>query len=563
MKNYKKVLILFLGISLFLSCDGFLPESKLDGDLRDDQASVSYGRLKDQGMSAYDQIPMGYDRVSGAMLASATDEADYAIPGSDIEKFNNGSWSAFSNPDDAWETNYRGIRLANLFLVNSTDYKHIIVRDTTKQTAKDTYKEQCDDLEWLRNESYILRAYFYFELIKRYGGVPLIEEAYKIEDQINIPRSSYDSVVNYILEQIEQAMPHLQEDWRSYKATFFGRINKGMAMALKSRVLLYWASPLNNPQNDKTRWEDAAKAAHDLISYGKYSLETSGYGNLFIGAKAHQSSEVIFARMTGNNNNPEVKNYPISTDGGSTGNCPSGNLVDAYEYKDGRLFSWETLPLGSDPYENRDPRLTASIVVNNSNWNNRTIECWKGGKDGEERKQSSTTGYYLKKFLTDKLDLSLNHDATHSWILFRYGEALLNYAEAMNEAYGPDVDFFGDGKTARWAVNQIRDRQGVKMPPVVASNYEEMKQKIKHERRIELAFEEHRHWDIRRWGFTDAQKALGSPVMGVKITKEDDIFSYTPVEVDKRIFSNKMLLYPIPQSEVLLSEGVLTQNPEW
>lgn len=562
MKNYKTIIIL-LGICLVTACDDFLPESKLDNDLREDQASVSYGRLKDQGMSAYEQIPLGYDRVSGAMLASATDEADYAIPGSDIEKFNNGSWSAISNPDDVWEANYRGIRLANLFLENSEDYRHIIVRDTTKQTGKNTYKEQCDDLEWLRNESYILRAYFYFELIKRYGGVPLIKEAYKREDQINVPRSSYDAVVTYILEQIELAMPNLQEDWRTYKATFFGRIDKGMAMALKSRVLLYWASPLNNPENDKHRWEMAAKAAHDLIVYGKYSLETSGYGNLFIGARAHQSSETIFARMTGSNNAPETKNYPIGTDGGATGNCPSGNLVDAYEYINGTPFDWATLTPGVSPYDNRDPRLAASIVVNNSSWNDRTIECWQGGKDGRGSMQSTTTGYYLKKFLTDKLDLSLGQKAIHSWILFRYGEILLNYAEAMNEAYGPDVDFFGDGRTARWAINQIRDRTGVKMPPVAATDYEQMKVKIKHERRIELAFEEHRQWDVRRWGSVDAQAVLGTPLLGIEILKENNTFIYTPVEVDKRVFSNKMLLYPLPHSEVLLSGRILTQNPEW
>lgn len=562
MKNNRTIIIL-LGICLFTACKDFLPESKLDNDLREDQASVSYGRLRDQGMAPYEQIPSGYDRISGAMLASATDEADYAIPGSDIEKFNNGSWSAISNPDDVWETNYRGIRWANLFLENSEDYRHIIVRDTTKQTGKNTYKEQCDDLEWLRNESYVLRAYFYFELIKRYGGVPLIKEVYKPEDQINIPRSSYDAVVTYILEQIELAMPNLQEDWRTYKVTSFGRIDKGMAMALKSRVLLYWASPLNNPENDKHRWEMAAKAAHDLIEYGKYSLETLGYGELFVGARAHQSPETIFARMTGNNNAPEAKNYPIATDGGSTGNCPSGNLVDAYEYKDGTPFSWVTLSPGVNPYDNRDSRLTASIVVNNSEWNNRTIECWQGGKDGKGSMQSSTTGYYLKKFLTDKLDLSLGQKSIHSWILFRYGEILLNYAEAMNEAYGPDVDFFGDGRTARWAINQIRDRQGVKMPPVVATDYEQMKAKIKHERRIELAFEEHRQWDVRRWGAVDAQAALGNPLQGIDIIKENDSFIYTAIEVEKRVFSNKMLLYPLPQSEVLLSGGVLTQNSEW
>lgn len=508
----------------------------------------------------YNYLPEGYDRVSDAMLASACDEADYAIPGSEIKRFNDGSWNAIVNPDDVWAYNYRGIRLANLYLKNSTDYRQSTLRDTSSAANRTTYLNGCKDLEWLRNEAMVLRAYFYFELIKRYGGVPLITEAYSVEEKINEPRSSYDAVVAYILEQMETAIPNLQENWTTYQATAFGRVTKGMAMALKSRVLLYWASPLNNPTNDLVRWQKAAAAAHDVITYGKYSLQ-SNYGSLFIGALAHTSTESIFAYATGTSNSPEIINYPISTNGGSTGNCPSGNLVDAYEYKTGDPFSWETLASGANPYANRDPRLTYSVVVNNSNWTNRTIECWVGGKDGEGTAQATTTGYYLKKFLTDKLDLSLNKTTVHSWILFRYGEILLNYAESMNEAYGPDVDFFGDGFTARWAINKIRTR--ATMPAVVATNYQGMKDKIKHERRIELAFEEHRQWDVRRWGLADARTAFGETINGIHIIKTESDFIYEPIGVANRVFKDNMLLYPIPQSEILLSNGIIVQNPEY
>lgn len=560
----KKYIIPFITIIwVFYSCESFLPESKLDADLTEAQASVSYSRLRDQGLAIFGQIPQGYDQIDGAMLASATDESDYAVLNSEIDRFNNGSWSQYNNPDDQWNTNYRGVRLANLFLKNSTGYEHIIFRDTTKQTQKNSYYEQCADLEWLRNEANVLKAYFYFELIKRYGGVPLIKDVVMPEDQVNIPRSSYDEVMEYIIELIDGAIPNLQTDWRSYKSTSFGRVDKGMAMALKARALLYWASPLNNLTNDKSRWEAAAKAAHDLIIYGKYSLETSGYSALFLGAKSHQSSETIFARMTGSNNAPEAKNFPVATDGGSTGNCPSGNLVDAYEMKDGTQFSWAKLAPGENPYANRDPRLTASVVVNNSSWTGRTIECWHGGKDEVGIKQNTSTGYYLKKFMNGNLNLALNQTAVHSWILFRYGEVLLNYAEAMNEAYGADIDHFGDARTARWAVNQVRTRKGVEMPAVIAHNTQEMRDRIKHERRIELAFEDHRQWDLRRWGDNDAQAALNTPLMGVKVVKENNTMIYTLFEVEKRYFTPKMLLYPIPQSEILLSKGVLTQNQDW
>lgn len=561
MKKNIKISFTVLLFALILSaCDGLIPDSKIDTLLRDDQASVSYDRLKSQGISMYDYIPEGYDRISGAMFASACDEADFAIPGSSISRFVDGSWNAIVNPDDVWASKYRGIRMANLFLENSTDYQTIILRDTANSVGAANYQLWKADIEYLRNEAMVIKAYCYFELIKRYGGVPLITEAVSVSDDVNLPRSSYDEVVVYILQQLNSAIPNLQENWSSYQATSFGRISKGMAMALKSRVLLYWASPLNNPNNNLDRWKQAAQAAHDVITYGKYSLE-SNYGSLFVGDKAHKSNESIFAYATGSNNTPEKTNYPISTNSGSTGNCPSGNLVDDYEYKTGEPFSWTTLAPGADPYANRDPRLTYSVVVNNSTWTNRTIECWVGGKDGEGTRQTSTTGYYLKKFLTDKLDLSTNKTAVHSWILFRYGEILLNYAEAMNEAYGPDTDFFGDGYTARWAINQIRTR--ATMPAVVAANTQEMRAKIKHERRIELAFEEHRQWDVRRWGINDAKAALGATIKGIRITKTESGFTYVPVTVGNRVFNDYNILYPIPQSEILLSNGVLTQNPQY
>jgi starch-binding outer membrane protein, SusD/RagB family len=562
MKNHiRAFVLLIIGCAMCITaCEDFIPDSRLDTDFREDQASITYARLKGQGMAVYNFLPKGFDWLSNAMLASASDEAEYAIPGSHIERFRLGSWDAIFNPDNAWSYYYRGIRLANLFLKNSTDYAAIIVRDTTTQVGKDNYIQQVNDLKWLRNEARVLRAYYYFELIKRYGGVPLITEAYDPDINEIKPRSTFDAVVSFIIDQINLTIPELQADWNAYEATSFGRVNAGMAMALKSRVLLYWASPLNNPANNASRWQQAAQASHDVITYGRYSLAPN-YRNLFLGALSHQSPESIFAYMTGDSNEPESINYPISTDGGATGNCPTGNLVDAYENANGTPFNWQALAPGANPYANRDSRLDATIVVNNAAWNGRTIECWVGGRDGEGVVQASPTGYYLKKFLADNLNLALNQTTVHSWILFRYGEILLNYAEAMNEAYGPDATPFSDGRSARWAVNQVRSR--AQMPEVVAVNTAEMRNRIKHERRIELAFEEHRIWDVRRWGLNDAKAALGAPIRGVRIVRTGTEFSYSTFEVGKSVFTDNMILYPIPQSEILLSNGAINQNPQW
>ena len=551
-----------LAVLSMSACEGLLPDNKVDLDLTDKNASQAYTNLKSQGMMLYDYLPTGYNRIDGAMLAAATDEADHAPIGSDIEKFQLGTWNAVTNPDNNWSDCYRAIRLSALFLQNSENYETIILRDTSTASKLNTYKTQCADLKALRAEARILNAYMYFELLKRFGGVPLIDKLYSLESHPDMERSTYDQVVTHIVGEIDDVLDNdeLEDDWYAYDQKQYGRFTQGAALALKSRILLYRASPQNNPSGDTERWKEAAQAAHDLIELSKYTLE-GNYGNLFSGTTSHQSKEVILAYMTGANNTPETDNYPISTNGGKTGTCPSANLVDAYENADGTPFDWNSLTPGDDPYAGRDPRLQYSIVVNDSHWNGRTMQCYDGGADGSGVMQATTTGYYLKKFLTDGLDLEKNQTSVHSWILFRYAEILLNYAEAMNEAYGPDTDPFGDGKTARWAVNEVRGRVG--MPPVTASDETEMRNRIKHERRIELAFEDHRFWDVRRWGKADAESALGVPVKGVSITKTETGFTYATKIVGTRTFQEKMMLYPIPQSEILRSAGKIEQNPGW
>ena len=551
-----------LAVLSMSACEGLLPDNKVDLDLTDKNASQAYTNLKSQGMMLYDYLPTGYNRIDGAMLAAATDEADHAPIGSDIEKFQLGTWNAVTNPDNNWSDCYRAIRLSALFLQNSENYETIILRDTSTASKLNTYKTQCADLKALRAEARILNAYMYFELLKRFGGVPLIDKLYSLESHPDMERSTYDQVVTHIVGEIDDVLDNdeLEDDWYAYDQKQYGRFTQGAALALKSRILLYRASPQNNPSGDTERWKEAAQAAHDLIELSKYTLE-GNYGNLFSGTTSHQSKEVILAYMTGANNTPETDNYPISTNGGKTGTCPSANLVDAYENADGTPFDWNSLTPGDDPYAGRDPRLQYSIVVNDSQWNGRTMQCYDGGADGSGVMQATTTGYYLKKFLTDGLDLEKNQTSVHSWILFRYAEILLNYAEAMNEAYGPDTDPFGDGKTARWAVNEVRGRVG--MPPVTASDETEMRNRIKHERRIELAFEDHRFWDVRRWGKADAESALGVPVKGVSVTKTETGFTYATKIVGTRTFQEKMMLYPIPQSEILRSAGKIEQNPGW
>lgn len=559
MKMYKYISIL-CAAAFLASCDGFIPETKVDTETKEDLVANNYANLYEQGMHVYDYLPEGYSRIDGAMLAAATDEADHALAGSTIESFQLGSFNSISNPDDIWETAYRGIRRAQQFLADSENYEEIILRDTSTTALKQTYEQWCADLKNLRAENNVMIAYIYFELLKRYGGVPVVNRILSMEDEPLMLRNSYDDVVDEIVRRIDAALPDLRPSWKDYDQAQFGRLEIGSALAIKSRALLYAASPAYNLSNDIQKWADAADAAKAVIDLNRYSL-AEDYRSMFLGLAGHQNSECILPYMTGDNNAPETANYPITTNGGSSGTCPSANLVDEYEFADGTPFDWSLVAPGENPYVNRDPRLQQTIVVNGSEWNGRIMDTSVEGRDGLSVPNGTTTGYYLKKFLTDNLDLELDQTAIHSWPLFRYAEILLNYAEAMNEAYGPDTDFYGTGMTARWAVNLVRARSS--MPPVEAVTQIEMREKIRHERRIELAFEEHRFWDVRRWGLETAKDALGTPLKGVRITSESGSLKYETFNVENRTFTDNMIYYPIPESEILNSDGMIAQNPGW
>lgn len=548
----RNILLIISVPFLFMACEKAL-DNRLDTNLTPDQVFVNYDRIKSFGLGIYNYLPGGYNRINNAFLAGATDDAEHTYVGSSIQDFNFGFWSPFSNPEASYTNFYDGVRSANLFLEKTTQYKDVIARDTFTVDGKKVYNRNVDDLGWLRQEVRFMRAYIYFELIKRYGGVPLVTKTLQLTEGNDIPRTSYNDMVQFISNECDAVKDSVRIEWLGYSDNETGRITKGTVLALKSRLLLYAASPLNNPDNNLQKWEDAAKAAQDVIAMNKYSL-FNNYQNLFLTPNSFRSAEVILSRRYGNINYVERENFPIGTPGGQSGTTPSQNLVDSYD----QLPGWDA----SKPYENRDPRLQASVVVNMSNWNNRLIEAYIGGKDGKGVERATRTGYYLKKFLSNPLDLINNQTTVHAWILFRYAEILLNYAESMNEAFGPDADPQGYGLTARQAVNKVRARPGVNMPEVEAVTKDEMRDKVRQERRVELAFEEHRFWDVRRWKI--AESTLGAPLKGMEITMNaDSTFSYSPIEVEKRVFDAKMYLYPIPQEEINKSAGVIKQNPGW
>lgn len=537
------------------SCEDFL-DTSLDTNQTNKTLATNRSSIWAFANAFYAPVHYGYSAIDGNLFASASDEAQQASASSDVIYFNKGMINANINPLSYHYTNcYEGIRAANYFLDYVADGKGQALLELNRNlvTDADNYKRDLQSLNWYIAEAHIAKAYYYSELIKMYGGMPIVEKTMSQSGGEMVSRSSYEECVEYIVNEIDTWKGKLALNWNDF-ADREGRFTLGAALAIKARVLLYAASPLHNPTDDNAKWVRAAQAANDFLTCGdiSYSLDAS-YGNYFKGATSLTSPETIYLVRREASNNLEKANYPIATPGGKSGVCPTENLVSQYEYIG--------VPDASDPYANRDPRLSASIVTNGSLWNGRTIAEAAGEADDMAQANASPTGYYLKKFLTDELNLIQGQTAQHNWVAFRYAEILLNYAEAMNEAYGPNVVPQGYGMSAKEALQQVRDRASVSLPAINASSIETFRKAVKHERQIELAFEDHRYWDLLRW--KDAMTVLNNPVCGVKVTRSGEGYAYSVVEVAPRFFAEKNYYLPLMRSEIENSNGTLTQNPKY
>lgn len=555
-KNIPYMALLAGGLALTAGCGKDFLDTKIDTNATPSTIITDRATLYTFGNAFYASLPYGFSAIDNNLFAAVSDEAQQTNPVNEVQVFNQGSLNAASNPDEAsYKRLYEGIRAANFYLEYSKGWREFIARNRDTVADVTNYNRDKLFIHWYRGEAHIARAYYYAELIKRYGGVQFIETTYAQDPNASLPQKSYDEIVNWIVSEIDNYKDSLVSNWRvAGYADQDGRFSRGSALALKSRVLLYAASPLNNPTGDATRWERAAAAARDLLTATEldYALHTGGYGSYFMGNTPLGSKETILAVRRPAGNSPEMLNYPISTPGGRSGVTPSHNLVADYEYTGA--------PDPADPYKNRDPRLAASIVTNGSSWNGRTIDQSPGGADDMAKTNSSKTGYYLKKFLTDQLNLTQGGTAQHNWVLFRYAEILLNYAEAMNEAYGADQAPAGFPYSARVALQMVRDRASASLPVVAAASKDAFRTAVKHERRIELAFEDHRYWDLLRW--KDAAGVLNQPLLGVRVGRNpDNTFSYTVAPVTPRIFRDPaMYRYPFSQAEVAAAKGAITQN---
>lgn len=555
----KKAIYIFASLATFVMAVSCSKETINSEPVQYVGANIVYGNVVfiiDAVNSLYTYVPDGYNRLGGnSMVASATDEAVNATRNSEAELWGTGSWGTTSSTlrDDAFATSYQGIRATYVYTEEIDP--NIIEAIMPKVERESNY-----------GQAIFIRALLNFELLKRYGGYPILKHKLKVNEDLNIPKSSYDECVKYISDLCDTAQTVLKINYSS--AGDFGRATKGAAMALKARLLLYAASPLNNSGGDIARWQAAAAASAAIINFQSggskvYDLYNGGSGyDAFFNTLAG-NKEIIFSHMALNSNTYERLNGPVSITNGEGGTNPTLDLVDSYERIDGTPFDWSNPVHSANPFADRDPRFAKSILFNGANWmNNTTIETFDGGKDDIGNK-ATRTGFYLRKFLS--INARWNAPigtANHSFPLFRYGEVLLNYAEAMNEAYGPDNPSTY-GITARQAIALIRIRAGLTANQTVpaANDQVTMRAAIHHERRIELAFEEHRHLDLRRW--KTGEQVLNQPVHGLKIVNNGDgTFSYSPKVVEQREFQSKMYLYPFPQTEISRNPS-LVQNTGW
>lgn len=528
------------------SCNGFLDREE-DSFIDKTATFDSYNRTKEYLTYAYSLLPEGLNRFSReALLASATDDAEFAIESAEIQQLNNGSWNALNNPDDVWNRYFSGISKCCTLLENTNHVNLDISRlDPDKQVE---YANSLKDIRMWRAEARFLRAYFHFELLKRYGPIPIVTSTLSINGNYeNTPRPTMKEVVDFIAKECDIAADTLElTPWRNVNDAF-GRATKGAALALKSRLLLYAASPLYvdfgdtneaNKPTDVALWKSAADAAKAVIDLNQYELASS-YADLF--KNDFQNKEYIFVRRYAANSDFEKSNFPVSF-GGKGGTNPSQNLVDDYEMLDGTPFDWNDPAKAAQPFENRDARLGATILMNMAPFKGKKVATCPEGADASPSPNATKTGYYLRKFLNEDVNIQTGGSSSgHVVPLFRLAEIYLNYAEALNECdpTNPDIALY---------LNKVRNRAS--LPNVSALSQEQMRAVIQHERRVELAFEEHRSWDVRRWKI--ASSTLGAPLMGVQIERKPlGGYTYMPVKVEQRVFQPKMYWYPIPQSEVL------------
>ena len=530
---------------------------------RDEEWTYTYysDGIKNLVFDVYAQIYNNeFEANSAYFLAAATDEAVYALETGAVNNYVNGGWSPANPYSNTWTKSYTAIADVNMYL------EKIDQADITDWQYNPDYKNWVSQMEMFAYELRFLRAYFYFELFKTYGDVPLVTTTLTNGQANNIKRTPAEQIVKFIIDECDAIAPYLPVSYGTEYGSEIGRATRIAVFALKARTLLYAASPLHNTSNDRTKWEKAAEACKYIIdNAATWGLKLSNYSSLW-GHDAFFNAELIFGLGRGESNTFEMANYPIGVENGSSGNCPSQSLVDQYEYQEDGVTFGERHPGDIDltedsPYEGLDPRFALTVVKDGDEWpsngaQKKIIETYVGGFNGAPKYEATPTSYYLRKYVDGSCVTTADNQTTrrHTWILFRLGEFYLDYAEAVFNATGSANEAATYGMTANEAINVLRNRADIQMPKFTEDG-EAWVKRYERERLVELAFENHRFWDVRRW--KKGAQYFGS-VQAATISSNGLLKRSTI----NRQWNDKFNFYPIPQSELKKNPN-LTQNPGW
>lgn len=534
---FKYILISIACIGL--SCnDGFLELKPLDKISEEDvwnDVSLMEAYVND----AYSRMPNGFNNYN--WLHTLCDEAGQRGR-ADYQAFYEGVLTPTNLvPFPFWNAYYGIINRSNNLLDNVQD------REFSEQVQP--------RINRLVGEMKFLRAYSYSKLIALWGGVPLITKQLRLDDDLLIPRNTYEECVDFIVKELDEAAELLED---SYTGSNIGRATRGAALAIKSRVLLYAASPLNNPSNDKAKWQKAADAAKAVIEMGVYDL----YPNYKETFTTLHNEEQIWLRVFNNNVRLEHSLEQWFYPNGSGGYCqsfPIHNAVERFEMKATGLLPKDDPSYNpQNPFVGRDPRFYDCILYDGAPFHDREIESFlPGGRDsneGPEGHNASYSGYYARKFVDETIvrpTASVGGVGSTAYPYIRYGEILLNYAEAMF--------YLGNEDECRKYINMIRDRPSVQMPHVTDTGAK-LEERFRNERYVELYYEDHRFFDIRRWLI--AMDVANVPSYRNYITKDPitGVKTYEIVEIKERVFLEHHYLLPIPQGEIDKNPN-LKQNP--
>lgn len=592
----KIIFLLFIAITL-MGCEEYLDKIEESAGMEAEDVFTNYLNFRQFEDRMYKDMHNFIDRFDYGPIAAFCDEGNISCEwetmpviqaGDWLRAYNLGNALQFYKVWGAWES----IRIANISLENLYMLQGIATQ------------EQIDQL---KGQAHFMRAWYFYEFLKRQGGMYYLTYSLKGTDDFALPRLSFHETALNIAADCDTAASLLPDSWDNAN---MGRPTKGAAMAVKAAALLFSASPSNNPGNDMSRWELAAQASWDLISMadatGRYRLleclgtdsvtyaipsgvdtipptikaiyYPSGFDSIFLYQPFND--EIIWENWSQTTSNQIYIPFTVPTlnRGGVTqGYSPSANIVDLFETANGLAIEDDPSFDEQNPYVNRDPRFYHSILFNGERWTALTrpkgskdplyLELFNGGQERQPAIYYSTTGYLARKYWYKNVDSQHPASGTYTHpIYFRLAGIYLQYAEAANEIGGPDYALPGADLTASEAVNIVRAR--VKMPPVDArylNSKEDFRQRIKNERAVELFLEGKRLFDLSRWG--DAHKPEHRELYGINIqpdaTRPTGYYYTKPSTPSFTLtFTQKHYKWPIPLEDVLMFEEV-KQNPGW